>query len=349
MDANWTNGNDSSDIVDFGELPGFVAYNLIMLLGILVPVVILDVLLLTALFLDKVTPIQIRTAIISLLLGALGVSFALALEHITALVLSTTNHPVPSVQLCHFIVWVMGGAGGVRMIFTAVFSIIVYISVKKSAKAVNQYVLIVCSIVLWIASFAVSTPLLSAFIVGTQFLGQTACLPRATQETHPRAFMMFIPLWCTICGLIPLGITIVFPIITAYYIKTRTISGNVQFKKAMLKLAFFLLIGFAMSFIGQVLPPLLLAILFRKGMNVDTPLVVYFAFILMNLSLIPTPVLILVYLGGVRKKLKEMLLCYCIRYRDDLSSMERSRTGSMTNSKRGSLHRQNTALSEIQT
>jgi hypothetical protein len=348
MEANGTklNGSDSLEVVDFGDMPGFVAYNIIMFFFILIPVTILDVLLLTALFLEKITPVQIRIILINMLLGSLCVSFGLALEHLTALSLSIAEYPVPSFDFCHFIVWFLAGSGAVRMIFTAVFSIVVFILVKSSAKAVKEKVLVVVCIVLWITAFFVSAPLLSPVIVGSKFLGKTACAPKNTAGiAHRFAYILYIPAWGIICGLVPLGITIVIPLLTVCYLKSRNISGNVAFKKAMAKFSLFLLIGVTISFLGQVVPPLLTAVLFR-GPTVSTPFVVYAAFILMNLSLIPTPVLILVYLGGARKKLKEIVLCYCIRFRDDMSKVDHSRSGSV-GSKHGSLHRNNTGLSDI--
>ena len=329
---------NGSNGTDFGELPEFVAYNLIMIIGILAPAVVMDVLLLIALFLDKSTPLQIKTIIINLLLTALGVSFALALTHVTALVLSTTNHPVPPYDFCHFIMWIIGGAGGARMIFTAVFSIIVFILVKKGAKAVNEYVLIVCSIVVWIASFVLSTPLLSPVVVGTQFNGKTACFPRNREGISIRAITIpFVLLWSIIFGLTPLVTTITMPIITTFYLKVKTVSvkGNFDFTKAMLRFAFFLIFVLLFNFIGQVVPPLV-ALMFGSSSD-HSPAIYYAGLTLMNLSLIPIPILILVYLDGVRKELKKMLLCYCIRFRDDMSKADHNSRASISQKRRDTL------------
>lgn len=148
-------------------------------------------------------------------------------------------------------------------------------------------------------------------------------------------------MWTIICGLVPLGITVAMPLATIYYLKTQRVIGDIEFKKAMAKLSFFLLIGILIGFAGQVVPPILTVSLF-----VDSPLVVYLAFILMNLSLIPTPILILIYLSGVRQKLKEILLCYCIRYPNKSSrlNLKNSRSASV-----GSTSRRNTALSNVTT
>ena len=329
---------NGSNETDFGELPGFVAYNLIMFIGILAPAVVMDVLLLIAMFLDKSTPVQIKTIIINLLLSALGVSFALALTHVTALVLSTTNLPVPPFDFCHFIIWIIGGAGGARMIFTAVFSIIVFILVKKSAKAVNEYVLIACCVVLWIASFVLSTPLLSPVVVGTQFNGKAACFPRNREGISIHAITVpFVLLWAIIFGLTPLVTVITMPIITTFYLKVKTVSvnGNFEFTKAMLRFAFFLIFVLLFNFIGQVVPPLV-ALMFGPSSD-HSPVIFYIGLTLMNLSLIPTPVLILVYLDGVRKKLKEMFLCYCIRFRDDMSKADRNSRASISQKRRDTL------------
>jgi hypothetical protein len=322
------NSTESANIVNFGDSPGFVAYSVIMLVVVLIPVTVVDVVLLVALLLERTTPIQIRIVIVNLLLGALCVAFGAVLNHLTALVLSTTDHPVPPFDFCHFIVWVIAGSGAVRMIFTAVFSVIVFILVKSSAKAVNEKILAVCCAVLWIAAFVLSAPLLSPFVVGSQFLGNAACFPKNTELAIRALTFAYVPLWAIVFGVIPLVLTITIPIITACYLRLRSVSGNVTFKKAMVKLAFFLILVIVFNLIGQVIPPLLAIAL--ASFSESSPFTYYLGLTLTNLSLIPTPILILAYLAGVRQKLKEMFLCHCVRFRDDMSKADHHSRKSMS-------------------
>ena len=322
-------GNHTNDTEQF-LLPNFVAYNVIMLAFFIIPVTVVNTLTIAALILDKTTPVPIRAVIANLLAASLIVIFALYLEHLTSLVLISGRYDKPPSEFCSFIIWLLAGGGASRLVFTSVFSVVVFVIVQGSAKAVSRIGLAISLVVLWIVTFLLSAPTLVLHTVGVQYLGEAACFPRRVMGiTNGLANQIFVFLWAILFGIIPLIITITMPLVTICYLKAHSTTGDLKFKKAMVKFALFLILGILFNFLGQVVPPLIAV----ANENVQDSALVYLAFILMNISLVPTPVLIYVYLGGVRTKAKEILLCYPIRFRGD-SARERS-TGSVL-SKRGS-------------
>ena len=301
-------------------LPDFVAYNVIMLVVFVIPVSVVNTLTIVALLLDKTTPVPIRSVIVNLLAASLIVILGLYLEHLTSLALISGEQPLPPAELCSFIIWLLAGGGASRLVFTATFSVVVLVIVKGGAKAVNKIGLAISLTSLWIVTFLLSSPTLFLYTVGVKYLGGAACFPRAVEGvTNTSVNRIFVILWAIVFGIIPLIITVTMPLVTICYLRRHNMSGDMKFKKAMVKFALFLILGIFFNFLGQIVPP----IIALTNENVQDSALVYLAFILMNISLIPTPVLIYVYLGGVRTKAIEILLCYAIRFRGE-SSLERS-------------------------
>ena len=321
--------NGTANVTEYQfPIPDFVAYNVIMLVAFVVPVSVVNTPTIFVLLLDKTTPFPIRIVIVNLLAASLIVILGLYLEHLTALVLISGEQPLPPAGFCTFTTWLLAGGGACRLVFTAVFSVVVFVMVKGSSKAISKLGLSISLTILWIVAFLLSAPILIPYFVGETYLGSAACFPQITKGvTNTTANMLFLLAWAIVFGIIPLVITITMPLVTICYLQQHSISGDVKFKKAMVKFALFLILGILFNFVGQVVPPLIVR-------STKDPSMVYLAFTLMNLSLIPTPVLVCIYLGGVRKKAKEILLCYAIRFRGE-STHERSRSTGSVLSKRG--------------
>ena len=304
----------------------FIAYNVVMVMVFVIPVSVVNTVTIVALLLDKTTPVPIRSVIVNLLAASLIVILGLYLEHLTSLVLISGEHSSPPILFCTFIIWLLAGGGASRLVFTATFPVVVFVIVKSGVKAVSQIALTISHISFWSVTFLLSTPIFFPYFVGTQYYGRVACfLEFRSGVTNAGANVIFVIVWAFFFGIIPLAITITMPLVTTCYLQQHINSKDVKFKKTMVKFTLFLIIGILFNFSGQVMPPLIAAL--TRGRYARGSSLVYLAFTLMNLSLIPTPVLIYIYLGGVRKKAKEILLCYAIRFRGE-STHKRS-TGSV--------------------
>lgn len=295
----------------FATVP-FLVYNLLMLFGVLVPVTIGDALILIALGKNKKIPVQIRETLQNIILSCFVVIIALFIEHIIAVVLTTTNLPAPPREVCSFTFWILSIGRVLRFVFTATFPVIVLVMVAKGVKAVHRKGLLVASITFWIMITLLAAPVLSQTVVGTAYIGGVACFPTPQEETIADVNRAYIASWAIIFGAFPLLITIIMPVAILFYINKRRISNdtisNRLFLKAMTKLAVFLVIGNTLNFLGQAIPPLVVI-----AMESTPSSLVYVALVLFNLSLYPTPILMLVYIDSLTKDIKALLLHCCFR------------------------------------
>ena len=312
--------NATNDTEEQFPIPDFVAYNVIMLVFFVMPVSVVNTLTIVALLLDKTTPVPIRSVIVNLLAASLIIILGLYLEHLTSLVLISSNQSLPPIEFCSFIFWLLAGGGASRMVFTATFSVIVFVIVKGGAKAVSKIGLAISLTSLWIVAFLLSSPTLFLYSFGVKFLGGAGCFPQAVEGvTNTTVNIIFLSLWLTIFGIIPSVITITMPLVTTCYLQKHNITGNVQFKKATVKFALFLILDILCNFLGRFVP----IIIAFNNKNVQDLSPFYLTLFFANIFLIPTSILIHIYLGGVRKKVKEILLCYPIRFRG-INTHERS-------------------------
>ena len=317
MDNLTNNYTNTSDAIPMLDGPAFIAFNVVMMVGFVLPAAVLDTSILVALTVDKVTPGKIRFILANFLLIGLVMLFLLTLEHLTALVLVTTDHPLPPVEFCSTILWALFGAGALRLTLTATFSILVLIMIVKGIKAINKTALVISVIILWIVCFfSLNIPLL-ALPGNNAYVDGVACLPVGDRDSVD---VVFAAMYVLIFGITPLLVSIAMPIaIFVYLFKHKaTESSNVPFLKAMAKLSSLLILGGLINFIGHVSPAVISLVAFSM---LNTPITgataYYISLTLLNLSLWPTPILILVYVKSLHANIKKvMLLCLCC-YRYD--------------------------------
>lgn len=307
------NMNSTTTTSTFATIPSLV-FNLLMLFGVLLPVTVGDALVLVALGRNKKIPIQIRITLQNILLGCFIVIIALSIVHIAAVVLTAANLPAPPREVCSFTFWLLSVGRVLRFVFIAIFSVVVFVMVLKGVKAVNLKGLLVASIALWVILSLFAAPVLSQSVVGAAYIGGTVCFPTPQETTIIDLNRAYIATWIILLGAIPLIITIVMPLATFCYIRKHKVSNeansNRLFLKAMTKLAVFLVLGNSWNFLGQAIPPVVVIAL-------DSPSndLIYVALALFNLSLYPTPILMMLYINSIPRDIKALLLQCCCRKR----------------------------------
>ena len=304
LTSNYTSYNDARPLL---HAPGFIAFNVVMLIGCILPAAVLDISILVAFTVDKVTPGKIRFILANFLLVGLVMMFLLTLEHLIALVLVTTDHPLPPVDLCSTILWALFGACALRLTLTATFSVVVFIMIVKGIKAIGKIAVVISVIILWtVCFFSLNIPLL--VLPGNNgYVAGAACLPVGKNGSNDEVYMA---LYIIVFGMVPLFISIVMPIVTFVYLfKHKTSeSSNVPFLKAMVKLSAFLVLGGLLNFTGQGLPAVITKVAFSV-LNESIPgeTVFYTSLTLFDLSLWPTPILIFMYVQSMRTFVRKVL------------------------------------------
>ena len=310
LTANYTNYSDVSQLLD---VPAFIAFNVVMLVGCILPVTVLDISILVAFAVDKVTPGKIRFILANFLLIGVVMAFILTVEHLTALVLATTDYPLPPLEFCSTILWALFGAGALRLTLTAYFSIVVLILIVRGIKAINRIALVVSMVILWVVCFfSLNVPLL-ALPRNNDYVADVACLPVGSSTDD-----VFVAIYLLVFGATPLFLSIVMPIMTAVYLfKHKTTKSSSAFLKAMAKLSSLLILGGMVNFIGEVLPAIITQVAFSLpdgavlGENVFYTSLTFF-----DLSLWPTPILILVFVKSIGLKVKKILYYIICRGRN---------------------------------
>ena len=104
-------------------------------------------------------------------------------------------------------------------------------------------------------------------------------------------------------NLTPLAVSIVTPVSCLYYIRRHSISGDTIYKKAISRLALFLVTGNAVNVVGN-----LLIILTAALSNASAS--VYFLYGVGVLSLFPAPIFIIMFLKAVRDQMRAIITCH---------------------------------------
>ena len=290
--------------------PGFVVFNVIMLLGVVFPVIAANTVILVALVLDPFIVNVIRMVLGSILISCLLFALGLAMYHIAGIILYLSPVNNPPTAPCTITVFLLGFGGGARLAFMATFTVVVkYGETPKKHLVVASFIAVV---VLWIIAFLGNSPLLSQEIISTFYAGYLSCgiSPTATST------YVYFGLYFICFGLATISVTVTILVITVCYIKRLTVK-DINLEKTMIKFGFCLLLGNGINLLGQIAPPLISASVTpqRALPWPDGPpshaAVTYISYTLLNIALIPTPILVLIFFNPIRKRLWQWL-CYCV-------------------------------------
>ena len=292
--------------------PGFVVFNAVMLLGVVFPVIAVNAVILVALVLEPLIVNVIRMVLGNILVSCLLFALGLAMYHIAGIILYLSPVNNPPTAPCTITVFLLGFGGGARLVFMATFAVVVYIVVKYGKNHKKHFVVasFITVVVLWILAFLGNSPLLAQEIVSTWYAGYLSCgiSPRGTSS------YIYIGLYFVCFGFIPLSVTVTILVITFCYVKHHTVK-DIKLKKGIVKFGFFLLLGNGINLLGQIAPSLISASITPQRARPwpDGPpshvAVTYISYTLLNIALIPTPILVLIFFNPIRERLWQWLCC----------------------------------------
>ena len=295
--------------------PGFVVFNVVMLLGVLFPVIAVNTVILVALVLESFIVNIIRLVLGSILVSCLLTALGLAMYHIAGIILYLSPVNNPPTAPCTITVFLMAFGGGARLVFMATFAVVVYINVRYSARETPKKYFVVASlitvVILWILAFLGNSPLLSHKIFSTWYAGYLSCSvsPMATSS------YIYFGLYFVCFGLVTLSVTVTVLVITVCYIKRLTVKKYSNLEKTTVKFGFFLLLGNGINLLGQIAPPSVSTYVNPLPLRPwpDGPpshaAATYISYTLLNIALIPTPILILIFFNPIRERLWQWLCC----------------------------------------
>ena len=293
--------------------PGYLVFSFVFLLLVLLPTVVVNVFIVVFLVLDKTTAKHMRLVLGNIPVACIIVALGLSIYHMTGIHLNISDDSPPHDNLCRFITMVLAFGGIARLLFMTAFAGIVFVVIRcQSLKTMKQFVIICATVAgLWFLAFLGTAPLFSDQVVYTFFTENVSCGPVPVGIFS----YIYVCLYLVLFGVCTFSVTIVLLTLTVCYIHRRSITDS-EMKKAMLKLGFFLLIGNAVNIIGQIVPALIATFLVTPE-NAETSnygiadvTLIYFSYTMLNLSLIPPPILIVVYFKPIVGILRRWFSCH---------------------------------------
>ena len=248
--------------------------------------------------------VAVRFVVANILIANFISGLGVLLITLTVSIVTRARHLPFADGPCRLFLVLISVGGTIRPMMMAAFAVVVCIIIMKSISAVKFKFLFICLLAMWLVCVAFSSTIFSPSILRVLTLEDTDCVPRS----GPYGLIYSVPVF--LCFLfIPFALTVAVLIATFRYVRFNTLRDNNKARLGpLLKFAAFLLLGNFLSAMGQAVPVINAHI---KTDSETTDLVLTFnrsAGLIILLSIVPTPIFVLVYFKPVRDLLKQCFL-----------------------------------------
>ena len=317
--------------------PGFGAF-LILILLLPITAIVLNVTIITALCVAHSVSKLIRIFLINLLVGGVIVSLIGIGFILSGLILNFTTLPPPESEFCgyfeqvytvgapqfpdnftsplspfsdsftspqdcgfcRFLLWGYLVGSIARLYSLAGFSIVVLLIIRYNKKEMKALYIVIFLAAIWCVSLLLNVHYLVPSLYAVQYYDGVACF--ASYSSSDEAYIAFHVVFIIFGGLIPLSITIVVPIVVLCYVRRNTMSEGSSYNKGIAKFSLFLVAGNLINFVGQTMVDLIVF-----GYNQATLAAVCLTYLFTLISLIPTPIMILIFVKPVRAQVAKVI------------------------------------------
>ena len=311
--------NSSNDSFMTVEEPSatFSYFSLLSTLLIILPVFIVNILLLVAIITEKTTSAIVRLILANIVASSQVVIIGITILNSYNVALPLLFNPSPPDFPCRlsYVAIVSGGAG--RLLFMAVYALTVYVLARYAGTNLRVACLRLCPaltafVAIWLFATIPNMVIFFPVFFEVTFSAGDVCVAHGTGGVTIVYSFSYIIMY----GICSFVLSIVFPILTVHYIKKNSISENKQTLKGMTKFAVFLLVGNSANLTGISLS-ILLATFSPLGEDDQTLLLVtafnYTEGICLLLSLIPTPIILLIFFKPIRQRFKKITCFICLK------------------------------------
>ena len=296
-------GPSSPDFQLGGDV--FLAYSVIIAV-MLTAVSVAYVLTITALCYVRSMAKTLQIFLINLLSAGLATAVIGTTLPLSTLTINWAGIQEPSLPLCRFMVWGYSSGANARLFSVAAFSVAVFLVVRYSVKALKWVPIVLTLVLLWSGAILLGTHLLVPPIFAVQYVDGVVCFPRTEDANIIRpARYTFTVIGILLGGVTPVVISIVVPILVLCYIRQNRVTQSNDYNKRIAKFALFLVSGNLINLIGQAV---VIAIVYSS----DAP-AVYISYGIGVLSLLPAPILVVIFLKPVREKMRPTLFYHWFR------------------------------------
>ena len=313
--------NSSNSSIALEELSqSFSYYSLFTLVFFHLPLFTVNILLLVAIITDKTLPATVR-----LVLGNIVASSEVVIIGLFGLLLYDIIIPPlsPSFFICRLIFFTISSGAAARLLYMATYAVTVYILARYAGTNLRVVKLrfwpaLSAVLFIWILAIVPYMVLFSSAFFGIAFTSFFVCTSHTMGATSIAFTFGYIILYGVCCFIL----SIIFPILTMGYIKKNTISNDKQTLKNMMKFSAFLLLGNSLNIAGTSFPLLLAAF---TPVGEDYEIRVILEVILLILSLLTTPIILLIFFKGVRQSFKKIACFICLNVKDALKQTQTPR------------------------
>ena len=267
---------------------------------VLIAIIIFDGLLTITLLPSTSVAVPVRVLLINLLIASLITAVTSLCTIFKSVTLIIKDNSEPSLPFCRFVIWVFVVALEARLIGLVAFSVMVLKMVTSSMREIGVKWLMCSLVVTWVIALVSGIDNIIPPIYGVKYVGGVACYPADGYPQYIILSLAYFVSWIVIACFLPLLVCFCIPLATLCYIKRHTITEGAQYKKAMAKFAAFLITGNVMNVLGQVVPAIV-------AVTLTDVVGVYLSYTISLLSLIPTPILIVLFLKPIRKQVARLL------------------------------------------
>ena len=314
--------------------PSFSYYSLTVTVFFLTPLLLFNILLTVAIVIEKSIARTLRLVLVNIVTSVQVVIVGAIMFFISNVIISGCwcSELRPSDFACRWMYWVIASGGAARLMYMTTFAISVYVLVRFGETKMKIWVATVAVVGVWVAALLPNTAIFSPDVVLINFHNNDSCAAHGTgYKTFIYAFS-----YTGVYGLLGFAVSVLCTIATISFIRHNTVGCDITLVKAMIKLSVFLILGNIINFIGQT-TPLLFAAFAPAGKDWYTleKAFNYVEGVFILLSLVPTPVLILIYFKPVRIRVKRILCGVCIKTKN---VSEKSKSGKAATGSEGNAH-----------
>ena len=292
----------------------FSYFSLLYILIFLIPVFSVNVLILIAVITEETIPTTVKLILGNIVASSLVVIIALFTLFMYDIILPLVFNPSPSIFLCKLLFAIIGSGAAGRLLFMTTYAVTVYVLARSAGTNLRVSKLrlwpnLLAVIVIWVFATAPNMVLLSSAFFQISFTTNLVCVPHGTGA----ATIVYTFGYIIMYGVCSFILSIVFSLLSVRYVKKNTISENKQSLKRMTRFTVLLLIGNSFNIVGTSLP-LILAISTPVGGSNKTAVtaLIFLEEIILSLSLLMTPIVLLIVFKTVRERFKKITCFVCL-------------------------------------
>ena len=302
---NCSNGTSNCSHVGGGQGldgPGFGVFSLLMAL-LSVALCALTILTIAALCMARTMSKHLRIFLINILVGVLVMGGAFLFLNALSFFLVFAETELPPIFLCQVLYYILAVGTYSRPLNLALYSVVVLVIVRFGKKDWKMLYSGFPIAILWLIVLAMNTFAIVPLVTVVQFFEGVACFPDSNAGNGIVQFVYAL-IRFTFGSLTPLAVSIVTPVYCLCYIRRHSISGDTGYKKAISRLSLFLVTGNAVNLASNLLLALTGFIFSNAAVSV------YLLYGFGVLSLLPTPIFIIMFLKAVQGQIKAIITCH---------------------------------------